>query len=497
MARFDERWLIVCETVIAGLVLAAFVTVRDLPMVDLPQHAAQLTVWLNFGNPEYHADQFVLNLRTPYLLAYGVARLLAPAFGVLVALKLVIWLAIVGQMLGLHGLCKRLGHDPWLALLGLPLALGFTFLFGFVSYIVALPFFYLCVGLAASYAARPSLRDGAWLVASLLAVLISHGFAFAQTLLFVVPLLVFGKGPLRARALPLLIPLFAAAAWLMPGPAARRLGVDVWEPSFKRLLSLPGMLLGSSEKDVRASCFGLLLIVLLGFAVGPPVRALGRLLPGAATFLGFCGFPEMYRGYPLLWPRFAALMVPAVLLVFQPRKSATRRVMRARRAMLLAAVAAWAGIFALRLTRFNRETPDFHKVADALPRGLRMRPIVFDAESQAFPDLPVFTHLPAYYFVAKGGTQGYSFAIYPSSAIVYREGFNAKMHSGEEWDPEAFRIEAELPDYDCFLVHSKHNRTQVLFGTLPGAVGLRAHSGDWWSYCRTMGPGSATPSSHT
>ena len=38
------------------------------------------------------------------------------------------------------------------------------------------------------------------------------------------------------------------------------------------------------------------------------------------------------------------------------------------------------------------------------------------------------------------------------------------MNSGEEWAPEAFRIDVELHDYDCFIVHSKADRYQSRFG---------------------------------
>ena len=244
------------------------------------------------------------------------------------------------------------------------------------------------------------------------------------------------------------------------------------------------MLVGSGIGDITASVYGSILLILLGLAVGRPVFALSRLLPGAFVILGFCAFPEVYRGYPLLWPRFALLLIPAMLLAFRPCRDVGRNGPLIRHATLLAAVGVWACIFSLRLMKLNRETSHFHDIADALPRGLRVRPVIFDPESDAFPDLPVFTHLPAYYLVDKGGTQGYSFAIYPSSAIRYREGIIPRMSSGEEWAPEAFRVEKELHNYDCFMVHSKRDRYKLL-GASRGAVELCTQSGDWRSYCVT------------
>jgi hypothetical protein len=47
------------------------------PMVDLPQHAAQVTLLLNIGKPGFpFSDLFHLNLFTPYLLGYGLIAVL-------------------------------------------------------------------------------------------------------------------------------------------------------------------------------------------------------------------------------------------------------------------------------------------------------------------------------------------------------------------------------------------------------------------------------------
>jgi len=243
------------------------------------------------------------------------------------------------------------------------------------------------------------------------------------------------------------------------------------------------MLVGSGSKDIAASVYGFILIALFALTFGRPVLTAGRLLPGVFVLLGFCMFPEMHRGYSLLWQRFAMLVVPALLLSFRPGGEVCHKLALGRRAAIFGAVALWLGIFEFRLSKFNQETAGFHAMVNSLPRGLRIRPLVFDAESEAFPDLPTFTHLPAYYLVDKGGMQGYSFAIYPSSVIRYRNRISAKMNGGQEWQPEAFRADAELHDYDCFMVHSKKDRYQQLFGTIGEAVRVRAYAMDWWSYC--------------
>jgi len=121
-----------------GLLLT-FLAFRDLPMVDLPQHASQLYLWRSWPNVVDGDAHFFLNLRTPYLVAYALARLLAPLIGLIAALKFLAWVAVVANALALTVLVNKLGHNHWLGLLGFPTALCHSFYFGFFSFLFASP----------------------------------------------------------------------------------------------------------------------------------------------------------------------------------------------------------------------------------------------------------------------------------------------------------------------------------------------------------------------
>jgi hypothetical protein len=211
-------------------------------------------------------------------------------------------------------------------------------------------------------------------------------------------------------------------------------------------------------------------------------------LPALFVLLGYLAFPAVFRGYGPLWPRFMPLLVPSILLAFAPKSQQTPRgrrhlpTLRGYAALTLSAL--WIAGVGWRLMGFNRETSPVHLLVSELPPGLRIRPIVFEPVSRNFPGVPALNHLSALYFVEKGGLQGYSFAMYPSSIIRYREGISPRMASGEEWNPGAFDYRTEKLDYDCYWVHSRRERTLELFGTAGDEVELRAHSGDFWVYCR-------------
>jgi hypothetical protein len=201
--------------------------------------------------------------------------------------------------------------------------------------------------------------------------------------------------------------------------------------------------------------------------------------------LGFCLFPLSFGGFTPLHPRFAAFMVPALLILFEPH--AAPRVAWLP-PCIVATTGAWLALFSVRLHQFARETQPISDFIARMPAGLRIRPIVFERTSAVFPALPALIHLSAYYVPAKAGVQGYSFAMYPTSVIRYRSFVTPTMTQGSEWRPDWFSAAQELPDYDCFLVHSASDRSRELFGEQLDQVSLVFHEQGWWAYMPHTAP---------
>jgi hypothetical protein len=469
-----------CALSCGALLLALFFSVPYLPMVDLPQHAAQISIWLHLHDPKWAEFQlFELNLRTPYLGAYALARALAGLVGVLPALKFVVWLSIVGHWAAFDWLVRSLGHARWLGLLGLPLAMGYGFYFGFISFIGALPFGLSAICLALRHRLRPTLPSGLLLGAALCATLATHGFALGLTMVLVAPLLVRGTGSLILRGAPLFAPALLMLIWLVPGSSARSIGLTIWDPRFWELSQIPGLLLASSGADQAASVLGLIVLGLVLLSLGRPSGDPERWLPLAVMLLGYCLFPLSFGGFTPLHPRFAAFLVPSLLLAFQPRGALRSPYFEG---LVALTTAAWLCLFALRLQRFARETQPIADFVSRMPAGLRIRPLVFERESAAFPGLPAMLHLSAYYVPEKGGYQGYSFAMYPTSVVRYRPEIVPTMDQGAEWHPEWFSSTYELGGYECFLVRSSIDRSAELFDAQIDRLSLVFHEQGWWAY---------------
>ncbi len=469
----------VLELALALLLFAGFFSVRDLPLVDLPQHALQISSWLRIDAGAADAAQLELNFRTPYLLAYPIVRLLCVALSVLGALKLVLWAAVVLQARALRHFCERLGHDPWLGLLGYPLGLGFAFCFGFVSFCAALPLAFWALSQMLSHREAPSAKSGVRLAATLALLLAAHGAALSFLLAVAAGLLLSGEGKLWQRAWPLSAPVLIAAAWFAPEARAVHGGsYFAFEP--QRWLELPAQLVGIGSADPVSTPLGLGLLGVVGASLGPRRPALFW-IPLVVVLLGYGSFPSLFHGVGFLHPRFSCYLVPALLVSCAPR---TAGALGLRRAMALGVAACSLLIFCARLRDFQRESAEYRSLAARLPAGLSVRPLVFERGSRAFPGIPAHLHLPAYYAAEKGGLAGYSFAMNPTSVVRFRPGVRVLMGGGSEWVPERFDARAEAPDYDYFLVKSSVDRSAELFpGPEPAAV-LDRRVGAWWGYRR-------------
>lgn len=465
--------------------------VRDLPLVDLPQHALQLANWLRLdAHDAATSAELELNFRTPYFLAYPIARALCGVLPVLTSLKLVFWASVVAQAFTFRKLCERLGHEPWLGLLGYPLGLGYSFCFGFVAFCAAMPLAYLAFAQLYTHRQAPTLRSGACLAATLALLLVAHGVALAFLLAVTAPLLLLGGGKRWQRVLPLLSPPLLGAVWLVPGGSSTRLGGDLWGIELLRWVEVPGQLVGIGAVDHVSTVLGLALLAAAAWQLGK-WRGFWLTVPLGLSLVGYGLFPLMFRGAGPLHPRFSSYFVPSLLLAFAPHAEPSPLRSMAGRAAAACVSAAVVLVFVSRLSAFNLETAGLHEIVTQAEPGLNVRPIVFERGGWAFPGTPAHLHLPAYYCVEKGGTPGYSFAMYGISVVRYRPGVRIRMWGGAEWTPQDFSAEREANNYDYFIVKSSSDLTAWLFPGPEPAAHLERHVGDWWSYRRPREPSLA------
>jgi hypothetical protein len=486
LLRSSDFWLLCAVAVSSAIITWTFFHFPYLPMVDMPQHAAQLSEWIHLDDPDYgFAEQFELNWHTPYLLGYLLARPFVPLLGIVGALKFAVLLSVFATIWGYFALLRSVGQDAWLCLLALPLSFGFSFYFGFLNFLIATPLILASISLALAYAREPTIRRGIPFAIVLGITFVAHVMAFgiAAACAFSIT----ARRPRSWRGLfrdywPLLGGLFLVVPWVpgfLKSPDISS-HPEQWFLSWQRIKELPMMLFATSLADRDAQQLGVIVLVLVVLSLGTPSRSWSRYGLLLLALLAFFLFPFELRGISFLYERFAALVIPGLILAAAGQRSLLPKWVR--RAAVVVVTGIWISAFTQRMRQFSAQVRGFPEVVQSMAPKLRVRPLMFDNRSSAFPGTPLFLHFPAYYQAAKGGTLGYSFARYYTCFIHYRPGVDMGMVEDAEWHPENFNPLRELPQYDYFVVHSKRDISEPVFGPYLPSVTLETQRGAWWVY---------------
>ena len=146
------------------LTTLSFVVSDYLPMVDLPEHAAQLSIWQQWDDPALgHQAIYEFHPFVPLQTAY----LLVVILGLLLPLKIALKVAVLGLVLGVPlstaYMLKRLRLDPLLVFLAFPIAFSYSFYWGFINFLAAIPLVICLIVFVDRYSQAPyaSSRRGA------------------------------------------------------------------------------------------------------------------------------------------------------------------------------------------------------------------------------------------------------------------------------------------------------------------------------------------------
>jgi hypothetical protein len=473
----------------AAAALVPLFAVKYPPMVDLPQHAAAVFIWLHYGDPAHgFRELFAIDYLSPYVLGHGLARLLAEVLSVLTALKTVTALAILALPLAMAHLFRRSGGDVWGALLGFPLAYGFAFYWGFFNFLLALPVTLLFVSAGLAYAREPSGKSGFTLALLAFAVYFGHALAFGLGAPVVgLWILIFAGRDLRqgfARLWPLLPAAGMIAVWFV-WQRTTNPSVDVpalWtEAPWQRLLDLPAYLVGAG-RQAGPRLLGGLFVLLLPFACGRP--RLGPpwvLAPLALSSLYFLALPNRVLNTWFVYPRYAVFTAVFALMVFVPWRSGRRAA--AGRLLVLGFVLGWMGFLAVDFQRMDAEARRFDAVLERMEPGKRVLGLNFDPGYAFVAGMPVFGHFHMWYQAEKGGIAEYTFAVSPPQLVYYRPGKGPLAHPELSRRPQLFDDRRDGVHFDYYIVRAPVDMGPRLFRGAPVEFEVRA--GDWWLYRRT------------
>jgi hypothetical protein len=504
---FGRRWL--WEALFLTLVLTSIAPLwvaQHLPLEDLPQHLAAITVLHDFHRPAFRFDQFFeLTLgNTQYLSYYFGVHLLAYVFGVELANCIVLSLAIGGLPYALRGLLRVLGREPAWALFALPLTYNAHLILGFLNFVAALPLVFWGLALAVKERLSPSRARAVGLAVVALLTFYTHVVPFAFLALGMA-LIAWDGSIYRSfrRALPLVPAVIAMGFWVQStagrsvvGAAAGQGHGGGLKPTFQdwgvSLQETTGWLTAVFPGATDTQLLILWMVTLLAtFALGAGgalrtspsgvTASLTRRIAVLAPIAGLAYFVAP-TSYEWIWPinaRFpllALLFVPIAL----PHLPALSRFAVVIALSLLSLRSFREVVEAFRAFE-EKEVGHLEQAIAAIPPGKRVAGLIWDPSSANVKYSP-FLHAVAWYQVRRGGAVMFTFAEFPQSPFHWlADRRPPSVRRRWEWLPQEVDPAHDLNWYDFVLTR----RGPGNIASLPAQWERVYNDGTWAVWHRT------------
>lgn len=477
-------------TFVAGVVAAAslfWLSPRP-PMVDLPQHAAQVALWrdLIVGNSAF-ADGFRVNLLTPYLIGYGLALPLSFLVSATTAVKLVLTGAFAAFVVSCRQLRREIGSDERLDWLFIPSFFGFAYVWGFYTFLVASPIVMQLVRFAWRHARSDGgVRHALPVVGIGVALLFSHGLAFLFAGLVGGMLVLAHAGSWRHLIrlgwpyAGLAVALMAMAVAARSADGSSNLSEFEWQadPSERLIMGL-FYIQGMNEKVFLP--FTLMMIaapILMGLRFERRAA-----VPLAAAGLVLALVPHTVLSTDYCYERFVMFLLPFMAFAFLPPAGAEQGP-KPRVGFVAMVAAVWASIVlhGAQALAFADENAHFERVLAAAEPGKRAARVVTDEMAPA-PKLSLYQ--PSWYQADKQGLVEFNFARFAPQVVKYRGPVPDK---GFAFDPRLLRFDWNAPmarSFDYYFVRQDGGRIPPAFlADPPCELRLVAGSGPWSLFAR-------------
>jgi hypothetical protein len=442
----------------AGTVIGAgliFWVARYPPMADLPQHAGQLAALRDLlaGTSPWESLLRV-NPFTPYLIGYVLALPLSYVLPIAEALKLLLSLSFYAFMASYIVLRRHFGADARLDWLAIPGFFGFAYVWGFFTFLLAVPLCLLFIWLADRHAREPALASATILCAVGVLLFFSHGlcFLFAVATSAVICVLRGNSWSARIRLLAPFIPLallsLAYAVSLSRNEANVPDGAATsvwWDWMFRAFV--PVYIFGVVPEPTTfpltllVSSLGALVLFLSPLLLGSAWngRHAAVCIPFTVLVLAWLSAPDQSMRIAFTYHRFALFILPLFALMFRaPRTLNARHAWRDGAIQCAMAGVCWASLFmhADRAARTEHERRDFDAVRLTMEPAQRVLYMAVDARTEAADNEVPFLHYAVWYQAENRGLVDYNFAWAPSQVVRYR--LEQLPAVSRQWRPQRF-----------------------------------------------------------
>lgn len=464
------------------------------PLVDLPQHAANLELarQLILGASDWqklvHNQWF-----TPYYGFYLPAFVLSLFLSSVTAAKVVAAVSMLSIPAAVAVVLRRRALSPWLALLVVPGLYGFAFQWGFVSFMVACSALVLGIDAIERYFESGARQGAAAIAAYSILLFFLHAYAYGLFMVIYGVRWLTCSRALRAVlvALPSGILALAWLAWAAQGPAQAKQPV-LWDLGWGRIGQLMRDLLGVDFGGAEQLLgFAIIVLICLGVGGSRLSRSPWRLLPVLIVVAAYFVLPNRVMGTYFTYQRFSIFILPLLLLALQSRQLPAAEAASPGGTLggLIAGllVALVLSIQGAKAYQFDRESAGFTPILQAIPERQRVLYLAFDPQTLWY-SAPSYLHFAQWYGAQKKGFVEFNFASFYGLPVVYQPPAGALAPPNIEWFPNQFRCDAPyVKEFGYVLVKAEIDLGEMYFDDPRCGLSLMQSGGGWWLYGHKKG----------
>jgi len=479
------------SSVVLGFILALTLpclVYRYLPMVDLPQHEAVVSMMLHLPEPGFGFNTYYAwaPTRTLYLFPYGLAAALAQIMPLHRALNVVVFLATLSYPVGVVLCLRALKRPSYIALIALPVVYNQSFFWGFLNFNLSLGLAFVTISLMlGEWSTRK--RMGVAILACTVAL--THIYGLLLLGIYLGLWLLTSERAQAQRRIAALIPAaLLLVLWVVLLAKAKGFAEFDWTGVSARWSRLPDSIAGGWRG--RTETLSLL------FAAAIIIAFFNRSLPWTLTCWKRLGVQQR-----LAW-QFISINLLLYFIMPELPQAATKSSFRHAQIAVMAlpltlvsdaalAIANWVrpalwllGAFCVLASwshfgRFDAEARSFDAVVDAIPRGARVAQLTYERQGRV-ANVPVYMHFAAYAQAQKGGLLAVSFPSRFWNMPVARKANFAlpPIPKGLEWNPQLFGAARLDRCFDYIVLRAARTRTPGL--PVPFPYQLQLKSGPWW-----------------
>lgn len=487
-ASAESRYSLPKVLVVLTCVLAVLpcVVFRYLPMTDLPQHEAIISIMRHLHDPAYGFERYyewALD-RTLYVFPYFLAVGLAFLVPVKLAVHITVLLAVLSFPVGVILYLRALKRPLSLALLAVPLMYNRAFFWGFIHFGLGVGLAFIVIALLVGSWSR---RTGWWVAGLCVLTALTHIYGLLVVFAYACGWLVSGRRIELLRRLIWTAPaVLALVGWGVFAAGAPGYGVTEWAPFDLRLKELSHSILGGyadDSEDLILYAWAALVVLLASSSFPVSWARLKSLsVQSRAAYLFIVANVVAYFVLPVATPTakfihfrhavLAAMMAPLIVERL-PKNVFTRVVLCLVPGVAMAAISnTW-----LHFWQFQREASGFDAVLDAIPPRSNIVQLTYDSKGQVLRS-HAYLHFGAYAQAAKGGVFAVSFPIlFWNIPVKGRSGSGMPATpKNMEWSPARFNERRMGRFYDTVLVRNKNGVVrQHAYGERP----LNLTVGNW------------------